>query len=244
MGGRRKSYTEKIFSRRRKRKVVARILVLLLLVGFVRAFLLRTYHVGTDSMEPSLSEGDRLLASPIVSGAALWFGTLPPLAGFDRGDLVIVSPTDPNSNGFLFSLWDSLERFFTLQHSSPARRRFGSESIIPGIYRIIGLPGDSVRMHQGFFEIRSPGQGSYVTEYAASASTYALKDAGSGSKANLSIPLNAGGGPIALPEGMYFVASDDRATFTGSILWGPVSRSRIVGKPFLRFWPLSRFSFL
>ena len=126
MGGRRKSYTEKIFSRRRKRRVAARILVLVLIVGFVRAFLLRTYHIGTDSMEPSLSEGDRVLASPIVSGAVLWFGTLPPLVPFNRGDLVIVSPSELNSKGLFFSLWDSVERFFTLQRSSPARRRFGS----------------------------------------------------------------------------------------------------------------------
>ena len=98
-------------------------------------------------------------------------------------------------------------------------------------------------MHQGFFEIQSPGQGSFVTEYAASATTYALKDAGSGSKAIPSTP-GISEAPLDLPEGMYFVASDDRSSFTGSILWGPVSRSRIVGKPFIRFWPLSRFSFL
>ncbi len=243
MGGRRKSYTEKVLSRRRRRKALARALSLLLMVGLVRTFLLRSYRIGTDTMEPSLREGDRVLTSPIFSGASLWFGMLPPMAPLRRGDLVIVAPTDKSPYGTIFSAWDSLARFVTFQRWSPLRGRFGNETTVPGIYRIIGAPGDRLRMRQGFFEVQAPGAGGFVTEYAASDATYALKEAGEDSRTFAAVTGSVEE-PLALGDAMYFVASDDRSSFTGSFLWGPVPKSRIVGKPFMVFWPLSRLSFL
>ena len=57
-------------------------------------------------------------------------------------------------------------------------------------------------------------------------------------------PLGPAIGNVTVPANRYFVMGDNHNNSCDSRTWGSVPRSDIIGKVFLRFWPLSRFSWL
>lgn len=51
-------------------------------------------------------------------------------------------------------------------------------------------------------------------------------------------------GPVHIPRGEYFVMGDNRGDSADSRVFGPIPKSLIVGRVFLRIWPPSRIGFL
>jgi signal peptidase I len=91
------------------------------------------------------------------------------------------------------------------------------------VKRVIGLPGDRVEAHDGHVFVN----GKQLDEpYLAEGTT--TKDFG----------------PITVPPGHYWVMGDNRGFSEDSRIFGPIAGSTIVGRAFLRIWPLSRFGFL
>ena len=50
--------------------------------------------------------------------------------------------------------------------------------------------------------------------------------------------------PYRVPAGGYFVMGDNRQDSDDSRYWGPVPSSYIVGRAFVRLWPVSRAGLL
>jgi signal peptidase I len=230
-----RSYTEKLLAARKKRKVLARILGVVLVIGFFHTFLIRSFIVSTDSMLPSLARGDVIISSPLLSGASTWFGRLPPMVSYARGDVIAVFPDATAETSFIFKIWDSLVRFFTVQKISPRTIRYGSDVTKPDIFRIVGLPGDTVRKKGRFFEILPSGRNVFIAEYASSEKSYSIQNEPT---------LQSDSNDVVLGDSMYFVASDDRSHFTGSIAWGPTPASRMGVKILAVIWPFNHFKLL
>lgn len=89
------------------------------------------------------------------------------------------------------------------------------------IKRIIGLPGDEVRISEGTVTVN--GQPLYEP-YIADSPNYS--------------------GEWVVPEGEYFVLGDNRNNSSDSHLWGFVPHDDIVGKALLIYWPLSEATLL
>jgi len=93
------------------------------------------------------------------------------------------------------------------------------------VKRVIGLPGETVQIKEGKV---------YIDGKLLSDDTYCL-----------SAILNSGnaGEPVILKEDEYFVLGDNRnmSTDSRSDFVGMVHRKDIVGKVFMRIWPLSHF---
>ena len=51
-------------------------------------------------------------------------------------------------------------------------------------------------------------------------------------------------GPVQIPAGEYFVMGDNRADSSDSRVFGPITKSLVVGRAFIKVWPPSRIGTL
>lgn len=109
------------------RSVVLALLVAALVTGLLRAFVVDVYWIGSDSMQPTVEPGDRVLVGKIVDGTELERGDLVVFDG--RGSFVPLGSDDPWPAEALQALgrWSGLT---------------GSDSVY--LKRVAGAPGDTV----------------------------------------------------------------------------------------------------
>jgi len=91
------------------------------------------------------------------------------------------------------------------------------------IKRVIGLPGDTVEGRDG--QIVIDGR---VLNESYTAKNSPMSD----------FPATK------IPKGHYFVMGDNRGNSKDSRVFGPISKSLIVGRAFIRVWPISKISLL
>lgn len=218
-------------------RALGKLLLVLLVISLVRALLFQTYRVEFNSMQPALAEGDRIVSFPLPVGAVTIFGKLPRLTTIERGELLIVSPDSFPTESPWFLAWDSLARFFTLQYYSPMGSRYGNDAVSPGVYRVVGLPGDTIRRKAALYEIRPAGASAFSSEFALAHTSYSLSGIAAGT---LSKTAAGPSGELKLEADQYFIACDDRSVLAGSALWGPVGSGRIIGRVVAVCWPPSR----
>lgn len=94
----------------------------------------------------------------------------------------------------------------------------------PYIKRVIGLPGETVKIEHGrvYIKTKASDEFRFLQEKPE-------------------MPLCRNNNTWVIPAGQYFVLGDNRHDSQDSSYFGPVSRGKIVGKTWLRYWPLSRF---
>lgn len=94
------------------------------------------------------------------------------------------------------------------------------------IKRIIGLPGDKVRVLNGRVWVNGQIlQEDYLTpEYRNTNPGSYLKE----------------GRLVIVPQGEYIVMGDNRPHSRDSREFGPIPRENIIGRAFFRYWPLNR----
>jgi signal peptidase I len=159
----------------------------LLVALVIKTFLFQAFYIPSESMEPALRPGDRVL----VNKLSYHFHAI------HRGDVVVFKR--PPSEA-----------------SDP--------SIKDLIKRVIGLPGETIEARNGKVFIN----GKQLDEpYLAP-----------GSGATTSLP------PTVVPPNDYFVLGDNRINSKDSRFIGPIPRSLIVGRAFVRVWPLSKIGLL
>ena len=94
------------------------------------------------------------------------------------------------------------------------------------IKRIIGLPGDEVRISDGSVSVRANGT-----------DTFAELD----ETPYLSPDLRTGGNmDVQVHKGEYFVLGDNRPASSDSRAWGVVTKNAIMGRAWIRAWPFTR----
>lgn len=238
---RRRSFTETVEGRRRFFGRLLLFIVVFVAFEAVSGLFLGAYAVSSATMEPTISPGDRLLASPLPFGPRTVFGKIPPFARPSRGDLVLIYPPYVNYSGFFAVAADSLVRFLSFQRLSILNR--GSEEPIEGpfVERVIGLPGDELAMVDFVFKVRPAGTDHSLTEFEFSASRYDIQKPSRPAGWSEADPLSGSMRSIYLGKDEYFLAMDDRGSVSDSRAWGPLGISHFKGRILLRFWPFGRF---
>lgn len=93
------------------------------------------------------------------------------------------------------------------------------------IKRIIGIPGDTVQLKDGFV---------YINGVQLNESAYLASDVRSYGGSFLKE-----GEVISVPAGNYLVMGDNRGASSDSREWGFLTRGAIIGTSFFVYWPLN-----
>jgi signal peptidase I len=96
------------------------------------------------------------------------------------------------------------------------------------VKRVIGLPGDHLTSKGNTIYVNGSPLKQPWTHYEPIGKAIA----------------NSKGGPVVVPKNQYFMMGDNEADSCDSRFWGTVPRSSVIGKVFLRIWPLDRIGFL
>jgi len=197
------------------------LIVTVILAIFGTTFVLQAFKIPTGSMEDTLLIGDHLLVNKFIfapQGGIL--ARLLPYRELRRGDVLV----------FKFARTDTTNE--------------------PGehfVKRVIGLPGDHVRIfHRQVFVNGKLQYEPFVRPDPESTGRLHLEDdfprpdgeylGGSSPSWEAEMPSAIQNGEIVVPPGNYFVMGDNRENSWDSRFWGFVSRSVIIGRPVLIYW--------
>ena len=97
------------------------------------------------------------------------------------------------------------------------------EPVVDLVKRVIGLPGD---------HLSSRGNTIFVNG-APLRETWTHTE-----------PLGQAIGHVTVPANQYFMMGDNHSDSCDSRMWGTVPKSDIIGKAFVRIWPIGRLGFL
>jgi len=132
------------------------------------------------------------------------------------GDRIVVSKLSVE--------FGTIHRGDVLVFKAPARVLSAcGDDVADLVKRVIGLPGD---------HLTSKGNTIFVNGHALNQPWTHVE------------PLGKSIGNVTVPANSYFMMGDNEPSSCDSRYWGTVPRSSIIGKAFVRIWPLSRVGFI
>ncbi len=145
----------------------------------------------------------------------------------DPGEYVLIDKISPRFNDY--------QRGDIVVFQPP--EGFGQGGV-PFIKRVIGMPGDVVSLENGRVFVQQPGGSPVRLE-----EPYVVHVIDGGTAPTL--PKDAEGtSSWTVPAGSYFVMGDNRPDSQDSRFFGVVDRELIVGRAWLRYFPLDRVGFV
>lgn len=113
-----------------------------------------------------------------------------------------------------------------------------SEGGVPFIKRVIGVPGDSIRLENGRVFVTPAGGAAVRLD-----EPYLNTDING--RPEPTLPRDAEGTTQwTVAAGSYFVMGDNRTVSQDSRTFGPITRDLIIGRAWLRYFPLNRIGFV
>ena len=199
-----------------------------LVVGlFILTFLAQNMVIPSGSMKNTLLIGDHLVVDQItLSPPSSWM----PLIRYReprRGDIVV---------------------FFkpVYQPGIDAPDADGGPQYTKLVKRLIGVPGDHIRLRNGIVILNGVAQpvgfaqpttpdnfNEFLDDFPA------VPPAGQPNATEswaVSFPSHIQDGDLVVPPGMYFMMGDNRHNSLDSRFWGFVPRANIIGRPLFNYW--------
>lgn len=227
------SYTE----RRENRFKIFRICFIIFLIfvfqQLIGSYIITTYRIQADTMQPSFSAGDMIITAPFYSAQK----------EIERGTLVVVEPLKKPQRSFFKKAVQKVVAFFTFQLVNISEVSVPSQAK-PFIRRVVGLPGDTVYMESFVLHIKTREGRHFLTEFEVTENDYNVRIDNLPENWDTALPFSGTYPEISLKEGEYFVLCDNRVASSDSRLWGPVrAETQIKARVLMRYWPFSRILF-
>ncbi|MDA3939640.1 MAG: signal peptidase I [Spirochaetia bacterium] len=215
------------------------IITFFLVYQFISFFIVTSFVVNTSAMEPGILKGDKILSVPLISGSYLNFLNLK-VPGFKeptRGDIVLIKPGNTNQLKWYYAILDPVIRFLTFQKITISSKSDQNWNNQLAVKRIIGIPGDSIKMIDYQFIIKPKDKTDYSLEENIIIKNYHLIIPQNKSGIDPSFPFLGTMEEITLTESQYLVANDNRSVSYDSRLYGPIPRENILGPVKITYWP-------
>lgn len=222
------------------RSGVVRVVVAAFLVWLVVSrFIASTWRVDSVSMRPGLEPGNRVVVSLVAFGPRVPFTAvrLPGVREPARGDLVIVEPPYAGSAPAWRRLLEPVAGFFTGQQATLLRDFDGGRENRYAVKRVIGVPGDTIRLRAYAAEIRPSGASAFTPEAQLLGVRHRTSIEPAPAGWDPSLPFAGGADEVTLGPDEYYVLGDNRVSSSDSRSWGPLEAERIVGRLVFRYWP-------
>ncbi len=218
--------------------------VLFLLYQGVTRIVVQSVEQQSRAMIPTLEPGDRAFLIPLLYGPRfpLFSLNLPGFSAPRRGDIVLVRPAFLTEASPGVRLLDPIVRFSTVQRQTLDESAAGHSA--QQIKRIIGLPGDTVRIERFTAFVRPSGESEFQNEFTLSPQPYQITADPRPEAWEGTDPFGESEAEIELGANDYFLLSDNRSAGVDSRHWGPVGKEAILGRLRLRYWPFDRFGSL
>ena len=180
----------------------------------IQAFVVKPYRVPSGSMLPTLGINQRILVNRMETHPGI-------------GDVVVFHP--PHGADLDPAQCADPRQGFSPEGAplaQPCDRPLASQSTQTFVKRLVGLPGDVLRIVDGHV-IRNgkPERDTYIAACGGAAEcTFS--------------------GSIRVPAGHYFMMGDNRGDSDDSRYWGPVPQRQVIGVVFFTYWPPDRIGVL
>jgi signal peptidase I len=174
----------------------------------IQAFLVKPFRIPSESMEPTLQVGQRVLVDRVS----------PRFTEPERGDIVVFKPP----RGADEDVCGAPEQ----RPEQPCARPTKERSDTNFIKRVVGMPGDRLKVVEGHVYINGKRQNEPFLTPSESCDTCNLTE------------------EIRVPPGHFFMMGDNRGNSDDSRVWGPVPKKWIIGGAFFTYWPPKRIGTL
>jgi len=224
------------------RKLLKLAITTLILYLIISGMFLASFQVQSISMEPLLEPKDRIFVSPLTYGARFLFfsSRLPAVREPARGDIVVIHSPVYRRPNLPLSIFEPLIRFFSFQRGSAVRDEAGRRVPAYMIKRVVGIPGDTIKMSNFVAYIRPDGGSGFTEEQELIPGSYRIMTGTMPDGWEKTFPFSGEHPSLTLKEGQYFLLGDNRQASSDSRSWGPVSRQQLFGRVIYRYWPLAR----
>ena len=186
-----------------------------LVVGlFILTFIVQHFEIPSRSMERTLLVGDHVFVDRLTPLSKGRLGWLLPYQGLHRGNTAVFLTPNPTEQGMYL------------------------------VKRIIGVPGDRIRLHNGNVYLNGVRQAEPYVVRNGTYNTYrdefpnAIAN-GIGELAPGWLPTleeSVQNGELVVPTGHYFAMGDNRDNSLDSRYWGFVPQENVIGRPLIVFW--------
>jgi signal peptidase I len=188
----------------------------------IQAWVVKPYQIPSESMEPTLDVGQRILVNRFIYH----------LEDPGVGDIVVFHPPAGAEEEGIGGECGSMPK-----NGAACDQPTSAESSENFVKRIVAGPGDTVQVIHG--------QAIVNGEASDAANGAARENCGKPLPESQWKTVSADGNcnfpaPITIPPDHYFMMGDNRAFSKDSRFWGPIPRDWIIGKAFATYWPPDR----
>ena len=280
--------TEKFLTKRKRKRLIKAekqkrkhpvrdwieaILWALFIVLLFQQFLFELYVIPTGSMIPTIEIGTRALVNKFEFGPEI----IPGLYKFSifrkpkRGEVVVFENPDKNlpKMGPLFKIMHNIIYRLSLTFINLDKDKMGYPRVRLLLKRVVGIPGERIRMRQGDVELLHAGEISWIKEEdmkkrlgisypirrinnhfntdntpLSSLFKYSELYAKHPDQKHNNLRCHKNNLGWYIPNNRFFPMGDNRDLSKDARVYGPVNIEKLLGKAIFRLWPIKKIGII